>query len=488
MQTISAAQAGVHSADLQAFMNRLEAHGINMHSVLMARHGKLFFEAYWQPFQAQTLHRMYSVTKSFVSVAIGCLVDEGKLKLDDHIVDFFPDKLPENVPYEISRMTIRDMLTMCTCFTSGDWIFPGVTDRVRFYFSKKPDKPSGTLFTYDSNASYVMGVLVERLSGMGLMDYLRKRVFQHIGGFENAYMLQTPDGTPWSDSALMATPRDLMRFAQFVMNRGCWEGKQLMSAEYLAEATRPQVTNDTDNRKAFDRYGYGYQFWMTEHNGFAFSGMGGQIAICVPEKDFVFVCTGDNQLNGHLTDPATYDAVFRCIVERMADEALPEEEPMELPELKLPVVSGRKHTSFAEEISGKWYVCEENPMGISRFKLTFFGEDEGLFTYVNEQGEKQLPFGLGKNAFGKFPQAGYFNDRGNVPTTDFYYDCAVSAAWQEERRLMMLVQVIDRYFGQMVATFAFRDDVGVMWMTKSAEQFMNEYIGRANVRMENVDA
>ncbi len=483
MKTVSPYQAGVHNADIQEFLATLNKGGVNMHSVLMARHGKIFFEAYWEPFKADTLHRMYSVTKSFVSVAIGCLLDEGKLALDDRIADYFPDKLPADLPEELGRVTIRHMLTMSTCFTSGNWMYPGVTDRVRYYFSQKPAKPTGTLFTYDSNASYVMGVLVERLSGMGLMDYLRKRVFDHIGGFENAYMLKTPDGTPWSDSALMATPRDLLRFAQFVMNKGNWEGKQLMSAAYLADATRSQVSNDTDNRKAYDRYGYGYQFWMTEQNGFAFSGMGGQYAVCVPEKDFVFVCTGDNQLNEHITSPITFDSLFRCIVDRLEDEELPAEEPIVLPGLKLPFVPGETHTAFADEINGKWYVCDENPMGITRFKFTFDG-DEGVFAYTNAQGDKELAFGLGKNAFTKFPQYGYPNDYGNVKTEGFLYDCAVSAAWQEERKLQMFVQVIDRYFGQMCATFAFRDDVGLMWMTKSAENFMDEYIGRANARLE----
>lgn len=484
MKTITPSQAGLTHADIRAFLDRLAAGGVNMHSVLMARRGKIFFEAYWEPFDEDTQHRMYSVTKSFVSVAIGCLLEEGKLSLDDRIVDYFPDKLPAEVPEELSRVTIRHMLTMSTCFTSGEWMKPGVADRVRYYFSQKPDKPTGTIFTYDSNASYVMGVLAERLSGMGLMDYLRKRVFDHIGGFKNAYMLQTPDGTPWSDSGLMATPRDLLRFAQFVMNKGSWEGKQLMSADYLTEATRPQVTNDPDNRRAFDRYGYGYQFWMTEHNGFAFSGMGGQYAVCVPEKDFVFVCTGDNQLNEHITSPVTYDALFRGVVEKLADGPLAEEGPLEIKGLTLPTVPGKTHTAFADEISGKWYVCDENPMGITRFRFVFPEKGWGVFEYVNAQGVKRLPFGLGRNAFGKFPQYGYFNDFGNIPTEGFLYDCAVSGAWLEEKKLQLFVQVVDRYFGQMAATFAFRDDVGVMWMTKSAEHFMDEYIGRANVRLE----
>lgn len=237
MKTITASQAGLHSADLQAFMDKLQKNGLNMHSVLMARSGKLFFEKYWAPFDENMPHRMYSVTKSFVSAAIGCLADDGLLNLDDPIIRYFPDKLPDVVPPELEKQTIRDMLMMCTCFAGGKWFRPEVTDRLKWYFALKPDRPSGTLFHYDSTGSYVLGVLVERLSGMGLLDFLRSRILSHLGGFEQAEILETPDGTPWGDSALLCTPRDLMRFAQFCIQLGRWNGTQLVSESYMRAAT-----------------------------------------------------------------------------------------------------------------------------------------------------------------------------------------------------------------------------------------------------------
>ena len=268
-------EAGVSEETISRFMRTLNRHEINLHSVLMLKGENLFYERYCRPFDENTPHRMYSVTKSFVAVAIGCLVDEGKLSLDDFIVEFFPDKLPQVVSPLLAEMTVRDMLTMRTCFTGSNWFLPEVKDRTAFYFSQTPVKPAGTVFDYDSTGSYILGVLVERLSGMPLIDYLRLKVLDHLGGFENAQMLKTPDGTPWGDSALLCTPRALLKFARFVMNYGKWEGEQLLSEQYMRDATRAQVTNNEDGVANYNSHGYGYQIWMDEQNGFSFHGMGG---------------------------------------------------------------------------------------------------------------------------------------------------------------------------------------------------------------------
>lgn len=485
MNTITPAQAGLARADLKAFMDKLERAGLNMHSALLARGGDIFFECYWQPYAQDVPHRMYSVTKSFVSVAIGCLADEGKLQLDDPIVRYFPDKLPADVHPALARQTIRHMLMMNTCFIGGNWFGEDVLDRTAWYFAQKPMRPAGTLFSYDSTGSYVLGVLAERLSGMPLLEYLRSKVFRYIGGFEDAEILETPDGTPWGDSALICTPRDLLRFAQFVMQKGRWEGQQLVSEAYLRAATTCQTNNDLTNLIHNAHCGYGYQFWMTPQNGFCFCGMGGQYAVCLPDKELIFVCTGDNQLNESDLLPVLLDAFFTCIHDKLADHPLPPEQPLTYTDLQLPVMRGAATCPMAEKIGGRWYACWDNPMKITRFRLDFTAPDEGVFTYINAQGEKQLPFGMGKNVFGPFPQAGYSNQRGNVhEITDFRYRCAVSAAWIDENKLQLSVQIIDRYFGQMVATFGFAGDEAAVRMVKSAEDFMDEYNGWLWARME----
>ena len=134
------------------------------------------------------------------------------------------------------------------------------------------------------------------------------------------------------------------------------------------------------------------------------------------------------------------------------------------------------------EISGKTYVCEENPMGIREFSLEFYPDGTGAFCYVNAQGEKKLPFGMSKNVFGKFPQAGYSDLHVGVTGPEgYYYDCAASAAWVEPKKLNLRVQIIDKYFGNLAMVFGFRDEKTVsVRMTRKAEAFLHRYEGIAN--------
>ena len=124
-------------------------------------------------------------------------------------------------------------------------------------------------------------------------------------------------------------------------------------------------------------------------------------------------------------------------------------------------------------------------MGISRFRLEFPAPDRGVLYYVNQQGEKELPFGIGRNEFGLFPQFGYSDRRGNVhEMTDFRYRCAVSGAWPDPDKLRLRVQIIDRYLGQLVMTFGFRDDRAGVRMMKCAEDFLDEYEGWISAEQE----
>ena len=471
--------AGSSQADIKSFFSAIKRHGVVLHSTLMLRGDKLFCEEYCPPFTADMPHRMYSVTKSFISAAIGCLADDGKISLDDPVLKYFPEQLRPDTHRFLREQTVRDMLTMRTCFGGGDgsWFRPEVKNRVDFYFHRKPVRPAGTIFDYDSNGSYVLGVLAERVSGMPLLDFLKLRLLNEIGGFESAQILKTMDGTPWGDSAMLCTPMALLNFARLMMNGGSWNGKQLISEEYVRAATTRRTDNNVDDARKYDRYGYGYQFWMTPRGGFACLGMGEQMAICVPDKDFIFVCTGDTQLMGEPSNCALYDALFDCVVDRL-DGGCPQ--PEDAP-LALPVVCGERTSPFAAEIDGRWFALEPNPMGITRLRITLDGEC-GALEYENAQGFKRLPFGLCDNVKSKFPERGYSDEYGNVhdAKSDFMYDCVTSAAWVEPQRLRLRVQVLDRYLGGLVISLGWRnaDELGVR-MFKVAEDFFQTYDGWA---------
>ncbi|MBQ9408014.1 MAG: serine hydrolase [Clostridia bacterium] len=465
----------IHSA-VKAFMSELNRRKLNLHSVLITQDGNTLYEEYRAPFDADTPHRMYSVSKSFVAVGIGCLIDEGKLSLDSRIADFFPDKLSRDIAPEMRGQTVREMLIMNTCIANYNWFKHDSADRVKSYLAARPTKPAGSLFHYDSTGSFVLGALIERLSGKKLIDYLKLNFLNELGGFENAYFLAVPDGTAWGDSALLCTTRALERFARFVMNLGKWNRKQLVSRDFMLQATSFQSDTNLTGVSAYNSYGYGYQIWLTEQGGYSFHGMGGQHAIVMPKDRLIFAVTGDNQYNANYAD-TMYDAFFRCFYPA-AETASPD---------AIPTAEGRAYSPFEARISGAKFVCRENPMGIKWFQLDFEGgggtqaRSGCAFTYENAQGVKRIPFGMNKNDYGLFPQLGYSDDRGCVHEINgFMYKCAASAAWREERKLFIRVQIIDRYFGSLHINIGSRDENScAIYMVKAAEDFLDEYSGWA---------
>lgn len=481
---VSPESVGIRSEAIEAYIHRLESLGSVTHSLILARGNHIFFEHYWEPFDREFLHRMYSVTKSFVSLAIGFLVQDGCIDLDDPISKYFAEDLKGQPDPNIHNQTIRHMLMMSTAKIAPYWFNTKPTDRVREYFQNPSpiSRPSGTIFEYDSTGSFIMGALVERITGKSLMDYLQEKLFKEIGVSERAYMLKCPGGHSWSDSALVARTMDLFLTARFVLNGGSWNGKQLLNADYIRAATSKQIDNNFQNMQRYDTQGYGYQFWMTYQDSFCFNGMGAQFAICVPKQDLILVINADNQGKERLYEDI-FSGFFELIVNPAADP-LPENTAAQasLQEyaktLKLAAVAGDTESEWMARVHGVTYRMGSNPMGITRLKLTF-ADGKGCLSYTNAQGDKELFFGMGYNEFGLFPQEGYADQIGTVYAPGNYYRCAASAAWVNPGHLRLFVQIIDQYFGTLSINLSFRDNVVGLYMTKVAEDFLQEYYGYA---------
>ena len=491
-EKITPEQAGVRSEALARYIELINKRQIPLHSLLMMKGDKLFCEYYWAPYDKDTTHRMYSQTKSYVSIAIGLLREEGKLKLTDRICDHFPDKIHSELPSYLKELTIREMLTMTTAGTNENWFTYGNPDRTNLYMNtNKANHPTGTLWEYDSAGSQVLSALVERLSGKTLFDYLNEKVFSKLGTFKTATILKTGNGDSWGDSALVCTPRDMISFATLLKNGGVYEGEQLIPRDYLDEATSKRVDNRTTIRRYAFRHGYGYQIWRTERNGFAFVGMGNQLTVMLPDDDIVFVCTADCQGDDGTAREYIINHFFELIMDDISKE--PIEGTVEgakrleaaTENLELIALSGLDDSPYREVLNGKTYKLAKNNMGITELSFVFKDKTEGELRYKNAQGDKVIPFGVNKNVFGYFPELGYSNERGSLLTTDgFTYRDAVSLAWLEEKKLLMYVQVIDRYLGTLVMQFGFRDNEIYLIMSKCAENFLEEYNGRAIGRAE----
>lgn len=485
MKRTTPEKAGISSSKIKEYIETLEKEGLSTHNVVIARKGEIAFEAYWKPFNKEFLHRMYSVTKSFVALAIGFAEQDGLLNLDDTMEMHFPLELKNQKDVNMKNQTIRNMLMMSTAKPTRNWFLARPKDRVAFYFENdlESSRPAGTVFEYDSEGTFVLGALVERLTGKSFMEYLREKFMDEIGFSKDAYMLKCPGGHSWTDSALVCTPEDLLKVVQFTMNLGRWQGKQILNEKFMKEATACLVTTEPPEENQYCEKGYGYYIWRTLNNSYFFNGMGCQFAICVPDKELILIYNADNQGLIH-AKKAVIDNFFNLIADNVSDEPL-EENINEQEELKkytdalvLAYTKGNKHSDFENDINRVTYKLNNNPMGIKDIKVVIDG-DRGKLCYTNGQGYKEIVFGLGYNEFSKFPQDGYSDKVGSQPGNR-RYDCAASAAWLEPRKLFVMVQIIDNYFGRLNITLSYTQDhkLGII-MNKTAEDFLDEYSGVA---------
>ena len=482
-ERITPEAAGVASARVKEYLERLERRGLAMHSVLMAKGDALFCEAYWAPYHKDECHRMYSQTKSYTAIAIGLLIDDGKLSLDDPVAPYFADVTERELPKNLAELTVRDLLMMRTAGGGHNWFQSEDPDRAHLYMNGAvANRRPATLWEYDSAGSQLLAALVDRLAGKPLFDFLYERIFSYLGTFKTAEILKTRNGASWGDSALVCTPRDMVSFARFLMDGGRVGGKQLLSADFIKDATSPLADNNITGFYRTNARGYGYQIWCWEQ-GFGFNGMGAQFTVCVPEKDLIFVCTADNQGHPAAADiliGGFFDEIVRpAAMEPLAPAPVEESELMAyIGGLTLVTAHGATTSPLIEAINGRVFLANENRTGIRQFSFTFREDGTGEFSYENAQGKKCLPFGIGKNVIAQFPQLGYSDGYGGVRTDNgFTYRCASSAAFGGDNVLHLRVQIIDRYLGNLFASFGFRDGDVTVRMVKNAEDFLDEYYG-----------
>ncbi len=485
---------GLSSKDILAFSRDLEHFGMFLHSFAVIKGNNVVAEMYRKPFHKYDLHRMYSCTKSFVSMAVGLLADEGKIDLAQPILSYFPEFEKEEMYPYIKEATVRDLLTMTTPYsysTTYSARKPGYLQDnwIGTFFDTDTNHAAGTVFNYDTSASYTLNVLVEKITGMPFIEYLKDKALRETGFSENARVLKSPDGYSWGGSALLATTLDLARMARLVMLDGKWDEKQLLPAWYVKDAKSCLIDNDeTGYRDIIHGNGYGYQIWCTGDGTFSFLGMGNQLAICMPEEDLLFVCTADSQGWG---DGRTviYLKLWEYIKRRFSSSPLPEDKEAqeelkyELEHKEYPIVSGDASNERAAKIDGKRFVLADNRMGISDLTF-FFGEDGvGTMRFTNAQGEKEIRFGLGKTVIGEFPQDGYSGESIGKWDGD-YYRCIASGAWTGKDTLRIKVDAIDKYFGNVNMRFGFNDkgEIGLKF-DSHAEWFMGEYNGFAGGHM-----
>lgn len=316
-------QKGLSCDHVIDFYQQLSCKNLPIHSSILYIDGAIVSQTHFAPIRDGQLHRMFSIAKTISALAIGILIDRSKISLTDHIVDYFPEKLPEKVHPYLAELTIRDILMMRTCYTQSTYNkFDLSSDWVGSFFTAIPDKAPGTIFHYDTAAAHVLAALVEKLTGQSLMDFLRSAMPElHLS--QESYMLVDGQGTSMGGTGLMATSEDLLRIGILLLNHGCYCGKQLISKEYVQEAVSnlsPTVLNAPLPSEAC---GYGYMIWQTEKHGFVCYGMGGQLIMVHPAKKVILITTADTQ--GYAGgNQIIYDAFYQSIYKNISAQPLPD--------------------------------------------------------------------------------------------------------------------------------------------------------------------
>jgi len=469
---------GVPAEAVVAFMDELERKKVNMHSFILMKKGHILAQCYWPYFDAAKKQRMYSVSKSVTSVAVGKMITEGRLSLADKVAPFFPEYITADTHPYLLEATVRDLLMMATPNHTNSYDYPD-PDWIKTFFNLKGEKvPPGTRFSYDTAGTDTLCAIVEKLCGMPMLKYLRP-VFDEIGISEDAWCIKNPEGRSWSGSGVMFTTRDLAKFALFCLDKGECKGKQLVSREYMEAATSFQIGNAENSGGDEFRYGYGYQFWMIRHGGFACYGMGGQLALVLPDKELVLVTTADTQ-----ADPSGINSIVRAffaLYEKTSGAPLPENAEAQAALSKkisgayVHLPEGAKETPNAAAYSGVRYQMEPNPMGIKWLSLEI-APKKCVLNYENATGAHRMAFGTGEYTTGKFPEK-YHGTR--VGVSDTHYDTAAAGAWTSDDTFSGLLYSVDDHMGSIKMKLAFRGDEVFLDMEKYAQWFFDAYQGSA---------
>lgn len=280
---------------------------MDMHSVMVIKDGKVVAEQWQSEGKPEVPHILNSVSKTFTSAAVGIAIQEGKLKLTDKLVSFFPDMLPANPSENLKAVTVRDLLTM-NCGQETEVpreVRSGNASWIKAFLAHPfPYKPS-THYTYNSMGTYMLSAIVTKVTGEKVVDYLYPRLFKPLG-IDKPKWDESPEGINTGGWGLYLKTEDLAKMGQLLLNKGVWNNQQIIPSWYVEEATSYQVPSVPSGTKPGEEMqkgltlessdwvqGYGYQTWQCRHGGFRADGANGQYIIVLPEKNAVIATTAN---------------------------------------------------------------------------------------------------------------------------------------------------------------------------------------------------
>jgi len=273
---------------------------VDIHSLLIIRKGYIVAEQYYSDdYRQDSIHRIYSCTKSVTSAALGIAIHEGYIgSVEQKVLDFFPEYIPENPDSLKDEITLRHMLTMSSGleWTEEEYSYSDLRntynlwmesdDLVKFVLDRPMAYPPGTSCDYNTGGSHLLSAIIERSAGIRTDSFVENKIFKPLA-IKEYYWAMDKNGIPYGGNGIRLKPRDMAKFGYLYLKGGQWESDQVIPREWIEESLLPYI-----HRKYIPDYYYGYHWWVSENNYYAAVGYGGQWIYVIPEYDLVVVYTG----------------------------------------------------------------------------------------------------------------------------------------------------------------------------------------------------
>ena len=442
---------GVSSQGILDFLTAAGKSKHEFHSYMIVRHGKVIAEGWWNPYRPDLKHSMYSVSKSFTATAVGFAINEGRLKLTDKLISFFPNDVPDSISQYLSALAVKDLLTMSV----GQQPDPtGVTvsrdtNWIKGFLSTPILYQPGSRFLYNSMATYALSAIVQKVTGEKVIDYLKPRLFDPLGIKEMDWETD-PKGINTGGWGLRVKTEDMAKFGELFLRKGNWKGKQLLPTGWAEEAStlkivqHPELPQSRKDSSDWEQ-GYCYQMWRCRNNAFRADGAFGQFIIVMPEQDAVVVITAETtDMQGEI------NLVWKYLLPAMKKNKLPANKLLaaKLTQrsalLSLPPASATTVSANQQRISGKAFFIERNDRKIESIR---FGFEKNVCT-VNlktDTAEHRLAFAAGKWKNNVTSKPGPYlltkakNNLKGLPP----FKVAAAYSWTDENTLSLTLRYIE---------------------------------------------
>ena len=477
-ERVSPESVGLRSADILGFIDALEHSETEMHGLMIMRHGKVCAEGWWAPFAPNLRHGLQSHTKTYAATAVGIAYTEGIVRLDERLIDIFPDESPAEPSENLKLLTVRDVL----CMGCGMDTMPMDSEHwIRDFMHTPVNHKPGTTYMYNSTGSTLLGAIVRKKTGEGLHDYLTPRLFKKIGiDPENLRWLCMADGMEIGGGGLYATTEDNLRLMKLYADGGIWEGERILAEDYVKLAVSNQnesATESINNPLATDNFlGYGFQIWMCKPEGvYRADGAMGQFTIVCPKQDMI-IAINETAVGAHWAQN-TLNIVWDYLANVDAQPVSENTDDMDklsrkLASLSLPNPICSPYSAKIAEIDGKVWEMKSGSFSFELFnfmapkklaeieKFSFSFDNYGcVLTGTCSEGDINVRIATNGTRF--------------VNIVGKPEDCtqvlACDGAWTEESVFTVHARWVETCF---VKTFVFRFDGSTVTVEESSTGFM----------------